>query len=155
MDLVWRYGDASGRPEWKGLTWGMLPLHASSLCACTFHLFYNAPDLSPLVALQAGLTCFGNVTLCAAAARLAARYADGAAPVLAPAAAATVVRDSDAAFLAKATAGSFAAAAALKYGSLGADALFDPSLPLALAIIAGGTAATAAAFAARKPEHAG
>lgn len=149
MDLVWRFGEASGRPEWKGLTWAMLPLHASSLCACTFHLFYNAPALNALVALQAGLTLFGNATLCAAAARLAARYADAAPPALAPAAAAAAVRDSDAAFALKASAGSVALAAAVKYGSLGVDTLFDPSLPLALLIVTGGTAATAAAFAAR------
>ena len=152
MDLVWRFGDASGRPEWKGLTWGMLPLHASSLCACTYHLFYNSPALNSLVALQAGLTCVGNVTLCAAAAWLAARYADASPPPLAPAAAAAAVTDTDASFLATAAAGSVAAAAALKYGSLGVDALFDPSLPAALAIIAAGTAATAAAFAARGAE---
>ena len=151
MDLVWRYGDASGRPEWKGLTWGMLPLHGSSLCACTYHLFYNAPALNALVALQAGLTCLGNVTLCIAAARLASRYEDSGAPTLAPAVAAAVVRDTDAAFLAKAAAGSVALSAALKYGSLGVDPLFDPSLPLALFLIGGGTAATAAAFAARSP----
>ena len=29
MELVWRYGDATGRPAWKGMSWGMLPLHTS------------------------------------------------------------------------------------------------------------------------------
>ncbi len=52
MDLVWKYGDATGRPEWKGLTWGMLPLHGSSLCACTYHFFYNPPALNLLVTVR-------------------------------------------------------------------------------------------------------
>lgn len=33
---------------------------ASGICACTYHLFYNAPSLNLLVTLQAALTCFGN-----------------------------------------------------------------------------------------------
>lgn len=147
MDLVWRFGDATDRPEWKGLTFGMLPLHMSSLCACTYHLFYNAPQLSALVALQAGLTCFGNATLLAAAWRIAARYGD-----LPPAQLRSqlpAVTESDAVFVAKAALGSAALAAGIKYGSLGIDALFEPSLPLALAIICSGTAATAAVFLAR------
>ncbi|EKX46150.1 hypothetical protein GUITHDRAFT_70958, partial [Guillardia theta CCMP2712] len=56
MRLVWDYADASKDQTWKGLTWGMLPLHASGVAACTYHFFYNNPDLSFLVALQAGLT---------------------------------------------------------------------------------------------------
>ena len=27
--LVWDYAEATGNERWKGLTWGMLPLHAS------------------------------------------------------------------------------------------------------------------------------
>ena len=148
MDLVWRYGDAASRPEWKGLSWGMLPLHASSLCACTYHLFYNAPSLSALVTLQAGLTCFGNVTLAAAALRLARRYSAPPQPAIA-----ATPGDSDSSFLAKTLLGSFAGGAALKYGSLLSDTPFQPSLPLALAIIAAGTAATGAALAARGAEE--
>jgi hypothetical protein len=144
MDSVWRYGDATGRHEWKGLTWGMLPLHASSLCACTYHVFYNAPSLSLMVAAQAALTCFGNATLCIGAWRVASRYAD-----LPPAELTQVLSDSDAAFLAKTAVGSLALAAAIKYGSLLIDAPFEPSLPLALSIVALGTAATAGVFAAR------
>ena len=45
MGLVWRYADVSGNPRWKGLTWGMLPFHSSVLCACTYHVFYNAPPV--------------------------------------------------------------------------------------------------------------
>ena len=48
-----RYADLSGTPEWKGVTWGMLPLHTSGIVAVTYHLFYNAPALTWLVVLQA------------------------------------------------------------------------------------------------------
>ncbi len=150
MDLVWRYGNASGRPAWKGLSWGMLPLHASSLCACTYHLFYNSPSLSSLVTLQAGLTCFGNCTLAAAALRLASRYGDAPAAQLPRCSA---PGDNDAAFLAKTLVGSLAGGAAVKYASLLSDLPFEPSLPLALAIILSGTAATGAALAARSAQE--
>jgi hypothetical protein len=70
MGLVWQYADATGNSRWKGLTWGMLPLHTSGICACTYHLFYNATSLDLLVTLQAALTCLGNVTLAVAAYRL-------------------------------------------------------------------------------------
>lgn len=71
MGLAWRYADATSRPEWKGVTWGMLPLHTSGIIACTYHLFYNAEALSWCVALQAGMTCLGNTTLAWACLRLA------------------------------------------------------------------------------------
>jgi len=54
-------------PVYIRLAYGMLPLHASSLCACTYHFFYNAPELESLVTLQAALTCVGNCTLAGAA----------------------------------------------------------------------------------------
>ena len=31
MGMVWRYAETTRRDEWKGLTWGMLPLHARSV----------------------------------------------------------------------------------------------------------------------------
>ena len=71
MGLAWRYADAIGKPEWKGVTWGMLPLHTSGIIACTYHLFYNAPAITWCVALQAGMTCIGNCTLAFACLRLA------------------------------------------------------------------------------------
>ena len=49
----------------------MLPLHSSGICACVYHVFYNAPAVSFLVALQAALTTFGNTTLAFATYRLA------------------------------------------------------------------------------------
>ena len=52
------------------MTWGMMPLFAGALAACTFHFFYNAPELEFLVAIQAGLTWIGNATLWIAAYRI-------------------------------------------------------------------------------------
>jgi len=71
MGMVWQMAALSGNERWKGLTWGMLPLHASGVAACTYHFFYNSPDLSFLVLLQAALTLAGNTTCAVAAARLA------------------------------------------------------------------------------------
>ena len=71
MGLAWRYAEAVAQPKWKGVTWGMLPLHTSGIVACTYHLFYNAPAVTWCVALQAGMTCVGNVTLAIACLRLA------------------------------------------------------------------------------------
>jgi len=70
MGLFWRYGEVSGNARWKGMTWGMLPCLGSAMCACTWHFFYNAPELEFLVTLQAGLTVLGNLTLWAAAYRI-------------------------------------------------------------------------------------
>lgn len=41
MQLVWKYAEVTGNEKWKGLTWGMLPLHASGVAACTYHFFFN------------------------------------------------------------------------------------------------------------------
>ena len=67
MGAVWRYAGHSGNERWKGLTLGMSPFLASGLAACTFHTFYNAPEIGALVPLQALLTLTGN-TACAFAA---------------------------------------------------------------------------------------
>ncbi|KAL7577888.1 hypothetical protein ACA910_007527 [Epithemia clementina (nom. ined.)] len=72
MGLAWQFASVTGNERWKGLTWGMLPLHASGICACTYHFFYNAPNLQFLVTAQAGLTLLGNLTLLWAAYRIAA-----------------------------------------------------------------------------------
>ena len=71
MGFAWRWADVSNNPTWKGLTWGLLPLHSSGITACTYHLFYNG--IPVLVPLQALLTCVGNVTAAYAAFRIA-RY---------------------------------------------------------------------------------
>lgn len=69
MGFCWRWADAVGNPRWKGLTWGLLPLHSSGITACTYHLFYNSVPV--LVPLQALLTCVGNTTAMCAAYRIA------------------------------------------------------------------------------------
>ena len=61
---------ATGNPRWKGMAWGMLPLLAGACAACTYHFFYNSPELDFLVAIQAGLTWVGNATLGIAAYRI-------------------------------------------------------------------------------------
>lgn len=71
LSLIWRYSESTRNPRWKGLAWGMVPLHASGVAACTYHLFYNQPGLAWMVTLQAGLTFVGNATLCLGAARIA------------------------------------------------------------------------------------
>ena len=71
MASLIRYAEHVGKDRWKGVTWGMLPLHTSGIIACTYHLFYNDPAISWCVALQAGMTCVGNTTLALACLRLA------------------------------------------------------------------------------------
>ena len=69
MGFCWRWADAVGNPTWKGLTWGLLPLHSSGITACVSHLFYN--QIPILVPLQATLTCIGNTSAAYAAFRIA------------------------------------------------------------------------------------
>jgi len=69
MGFVWRWADIVQNPKWKGLTWGLLPLHSSGITACTYHLFYNG--IPVLVPLQAFLTFVGNTTAMYATYRIA------------------------------------------------------------------------------------
>lgn len=69
MGFAWRWADVVDNPKWKGLTWGLLPLHSSGIVACTYHLFYNRIPI--MVPLQAFLTCVGNTTAAYAALRIA------------------------------------------------------------------------------------
>ena len=69
MGFAWRWADIVDNPKWKGLTWGLIPLHSSGITACTYHLFYN--HIPILVAFQAFLTCVGNTTAAYAAWRIA------------------------------------------------------------------------------------
>jgi len=69
MGFCWRWAEISDNPRWKGLTWGLLPLHTSGITACTYHLLYNS--IPVLVPLQAFLTCLGNTTAMYAAYRIA------------------------------------------------------------------------------------
>lgn len=65
--LIWTYSEVKRRPAWRMLSLAMLPALISAMCACTWHLFDNAPDLEWLVMLQAAMTFVGNVALWAAA----------------------------------------------------------------------------------------
>lgn len=69
MGFCWRYAEITQNPKWKGLTWGLIPLHSSGITACTYHLFYNS--IPVLVPLQAALTCVGNITAMLASYRIA------------------------------------------------------------------------------------
>jgi Protein of unknown function (DUF2499)/Protein of unknown function (DUF3593) len=71
MNLVWKFSQPTQNESWKGLTWGMLPLHASGICACVYHFFYNPSALQFLVTMQAAFTCLGNITCAIAAFRIA------------------------------------------------------------------------------------
>jgi len=69
MGFAWRWADISGNQKWKGITWGLLPLHSSGITACAYHILYNGVPL--MLPLQALLTCVGNITAAYAAYRLA------------------------------------------------------------------------------------
>mmetsp|Transcript_36473 Transcript_36473/g.36712 ORF Transcript_36473/g.36712 Transcript_36473/m.36712 type:complete len:294 (-) Transcript_36473:389-1270(-) len=71
MNLIWNFAEVTNNPRWKGLTWAMLPLHASGVAACTYHFFYNPASLQFLVDTQAGLTLLGNTCVAIAAYRIA------------------------------------------------------------------------------------
>ena len=52
-------GIASGNPKWQGLTWAMIPSHTSGICACVYHIFYNAPSVAYIVLVRSAcLLCF-------------------------------------------------------------------------------------------------
>jgi len=70
MGLMWQYAEVTGNQKWKGMTWGMMPCLGSAMCACTWHFFFNSPDVQFLVALQAALTVIGNFTCWIAAYRI-------------------------------------------------------------------------------------
>lgn len=150
MGLVWKFADFCDNPKWKGLTWGMLPLHTSGICACTYHFFYNAPSLNSLVALQAALTLFGNATMAAASYRIfrstrepksigkGMAEGDRNAPVSLVGfedLAVKLEEDSDPSFLLKVLVISCVGSALVKWGSLAIDVPFEPSLAIALGIV--------------------
>lgn len=155
MELVWRYSEVTGNEKWKGMTFGMLPLHASGICACTYHFFYNPSSLQFIVTMQAGFTCLGNITCMIAAFRIAKEsgwklqemnpfpksdsdptglVADGIAST------ALVVREqeeSDALLITKVLGFTLLSSYLVKYGSLGLDLPFEPNGAVALAIVLG------------------
>jgi hypothetical protein len=165
MGLAWEYAEVVKRPAWKGLTWGMVPCHASGIAACTFHLFYNAPALNSVVAMQALLTVTGNSTCAIAAYRICKEGERLQGEVVAAAEAeeaddiqsardetleismgsesmkgwedlsATWASDSDAVLLLKLALVSTAVSAFVKWGSLAVDFPFEPNVALAFGII--------------------
>ena len=70
MVLMWRYAEVAKKPAFKGLAWGMLPALTSAMAACTYHYYYNAPELNWIVTYQAASTLVGNCTLWYAAWRI-------------------------------------------------------------------------------------
>jgi len=164
MQLVWTYAEATNNPQYKGLTWGMLPLHASGICACTYHFFYNPSSLQFLVTAQAGLTLLGNLTCMLAAYRLAIAngWTTGELNPLPPAktSARGLVADGVAMqpledvenvdslpqLVAKLTVGTIGLSYLVKYGSLAIDLPFSASVPAALAMVVGIPGLTAAYY---------
>ena len=167
MNLVWQYSQTTGNEKWKGLTWGMLPLHASGICACTYHFFYNDPSLQFLVSSQAGLTLLGNITCMIAAFRIAKsngwtlaeanpfpKSSTSPTGLVADDIAAMPLEtiepaESNAVLAAKLVGITVLASYAVKYGELGLDVPFSPNAPLAIAMIVGIPAITAYQYAAQ------
>ena len=67
MGAVLLWGERRGESEWRWLALAMVPALASALCACTWHVYDNDPQLHWLVTVQAGLTLLGNCCFAAAA----------------------------------------------------------------------------------------
>jgi hypothetical protein len=166
MNLVWRYSAATGNESWKGLTWGMLPLHASGMCACTYHFFYNPSELQFLVSMQAGLTLLGNLTCALAAYRIAVSngwtlneanplpksntspeglVADGVAalPLIMVTTTTSESKESTPELALKLAGLTLTTSYIVKYGELGIDLPFTPNPAAALAIVGAIPAATA------------
>jgi Protein of unknown function (DUF2499) len=164
--LIWQYSKVTNNPTWKGLTWGMLPLHASGICACTYHFFYNPSMLQFLVSMQAGFTLLGNITCALAAYRIAVsngwtldevnpfpRSATSPQGLVADGIAATPLQllppdtfGSTSTLTAKLVALTPACSYIVKYGELGLDLPFTPNEPAALLIVLGIPAITAYAY---------
>lgn len=164
MNLIWNFSKTTGNDTWKGLTWGMLPLHASGIAACTYHFFYNPSSLQFLVTTQAGLTCLGNITLAIAAYRIA--VSNGWTPAeLSPFPKSSTspkgivveenaamsyelveAKETDTALAAKIATLTFVSAYIVKYGSLGIDVPFTQNGMVATSIVLGIPAVTAVNF---------
>ncbi|KAL3909487.1 MAG: hypothetical protein SGILL_008069 [Bacillariaceae sp.] len=155
MDLVWKFSQVTQNEKWKGLTWGMLPLHASGICACTYHFFYNPSSLQFLVTMQAGFTLLGNITCMIAAFRIARsngwnldevnpfpRSNSDPRGLVADGIAATPLTlvepaESNRALVAKVLGLTIGLSYLVKYGELGIDLPFEPNSAIALAMVIG------------------
>lgn len=143
MKLIWEHADTSGNPRWRGLPWAMIISHASGICACTYHLFYNSPDLNWIVNLQAALTAVGNGALAFAAYRVFAfeqQRSSQSGELSQPSEQANnhpaMLPESDVQFWTSTVLKSLALAAVVKYGELFFDFPFEASSSTAAAIIA-------------------
>lgn len=173
MSLVWKFSEITGNEKWKGLTWGMLPLHASGICACTYHFFYNPSVLQFLVSMQAGFTLLGNLTCAIAAFRIAQSngwnldelnpfpksdtnpsglVADG---IAASPLALAEPTESNQVLAAKVITATVALSYLVKYGELGLDLPFEPNAPIALALVLGIPAVTAYTYYQKSPDLSG
>jgi Protein of unknown function (DUF2499) len=171
MNLVWQYSETTGNQKWKGLTWGMLPLHASGICACTYHFFYNDPSLQFLVTSQAGLTLLGNITCMIAAFRIARsngwtlseanpfpKSSTSPSGLVAEGIAAMPLelsepKESNAVLAAKLVGLTVVSSYLVKYGELGLDLPFNPNAFVAAAMIVGLPAITAYNYASKSKEN--
>jgi cytochrome b len=68
--LIQKYSLRTGDRGWYWLGMAMLPALVSALCACTWHLFDNAPQMEWLVTVQSATTLGGNICLALAGRRL-------------------------------------------------------------------------------------
>ena len=141
--------------------WGMLPLHASGIAACTYHFFYNPSSLQFLVTTQAGLTLLGNITLAIATYRIAIsngwtlgelnplpKSSTSPQGIIVESNAAiplqlTEAKESDLELFGKLSVLTLVTAYAVKYGELGLDLPFTPNGPVGAAIVGGIPAGTA------------
>ena len=165
MGIIWDYAKVTNNEKWKGLTWGMLPSHASGLAACTYHFFYNPKSLQFIVTTQAGLTLLGNITLAIAAFRIAMSNGwtvsdlnpfpkSNTSPVgiISDSLAAMPLevqeeKESEAILAAKLVALTLSASYIVKYGELGLDIPFEePNKIIATAMVYGPAAVTASVF---------
>ena len=150
MNLIWKFASCAGNTTWKGLTWGMVPLHVSSICAVTHHFFYNAPDLLFLVSTQGFLTLLGNTTCMIAAYRIARSNGWSLNQLLDPFGCQRQYNVLSEPPLALQENGSTSARLATKllllvavsaymtkYGELGLELPFNPNVPAALAFVIG------------------
>jgi len=156
MDLVWKYSEVTNNERWKGMTWGMLPLHASGICACTYHFFYNPSNFQFLVSMQAGFTLLGNITCMIAAFRIAQSNgwsfgeispfsksddSNGSTGLVADGMTGALIiqelEESSVSLIAKVVAMTLTLSYVVKYGSLGLDLPFEPNGAIALAMVLG------------------
>lgn len=42
--------------RWRSMAWSMMPSLAAAMAACTWHFYYNAPQLEVLVVVQGAMT---------------------------------------------------------------------------------------------------